>query len=257
MPWGIRQALARRFPHPAALAADAAHTGRLTTYLTDLLAPYDLALRDGGFTGQSYGDMAASLIADLGAEVDALVLAYDIPDVTPGRATATWLSHVCPGDPMAFAVSDQGRAAAHTGLRLLHDYARTGTYERALLLIVEQAELPYDPGVPVATPAAHAGVALLLGPSTVEAAAPRILAGAEPGDAAAELAALAPDTVILGGPLADVDVKAGEVLHADPAQPMTGVWSALAEAWTPGAGRIAVADYDPALRYLCVSTFGS
>ncbi|GGM09691.1 2-hydroxy-acid oxidase [Dactylosporangium sucinum] len=252
MSWGLRRVVARRFPGPAALAADPAHAGRLATYLTDLLTPYGLALGTAEVAGQSYGEMAVALLADLGADAfaDTLVLAYDIPDIAPGRATATYLSHVCPGGPMAFAVSDQGRAGAYTGLRLLRGQAR------ALLLVVEQAELPYDPGVPVLRPAAHAGVALMLGESTVDAPAPLVRTGAAPGDVVAELDRLAPDVVILGGGLSDVDVTAAKVLHADPDQPMTGVWSALAEVWSPDAGRIVVADHDPVLRYLCVGVFG-
>jgi hypothetical protein len=34
------------------------------------------------------------------------------------------------------------------------------------------------------------------------------------------------------------------------------VWESLAALDLDTAGRIAVADYDPALRYLCVATFG-
>ncbi|WP_238011099.1 2-hydroxy-acid oxidase [Dactylosporangium sp. AC04546] len=253
MTWGLRRAVARRFPAPAAVAADPAHAGRLATYLTDLLTPYGLALGTATVAGQSYGEMAVALLDDLGddALADTLVLAYDIPDVEPGRATATYLSHVCPGDPMAFAVSDQGRAGAHTGLRLLRGRGR------GVLLVVEQSELPYDPGVPMLRPAAHAGVALALGESTVDGVESVVRPAAAAGDVVAELDRFAPATVILGGGLSDVDVRAEKVLHADPDQPMTGVWSVLADVWSPDAGRIVVADYDPLLRYLCVSVFGA
>ncbi|GAA2365703.1 2-hydroxy-acid oxidase [Dactylosporangium salmoneum] len=250
MPWGLRGAAARRFPHPADRSADAAHTALLTKYLTDMLAPYGLVLGPHPEAGQSYGEMAVPLLPD--EPVDALILAYDIPDIAPGRATATYLSHACPGTPMAFAVTDQGRAGAHTALRLLHDYARSGTYPRALLLVAEQSGLPYDPGVPVEVPAAHCAVAVHLGPSTLEAAVPRIVPGVELADVEGLLGDLTPATVILGGSLAHVDVKADSVLLADPAQPMTGVWEALASV----DGPVVLVDYDPALRYLCVSAFG-
>ena len=74
--------------------------------------------------------------------VDVLVLAFAVPDARPGRATASYLSHVCPGEPLAFAICDQGSAAAFTGLRLIREYARTGGCARGLLLVVEQAILP-------------------------------------------------------------------------------------------------------------------
>jgi hypothetical protein len=60
-------------------------------------------------------------------------------------------------------------------------------------------------------------------------------------------------TLILGAALADLDVKAEAVVLADPQQPMTGVWEALAGV----EGPVVLADYDPHLRYLCVSAFGS
>src|SRR2546429_7296315 len=63
--------------------------------------------------------------------VDLVVLAYAIPDITPGRATAAYLSHICPGNRLAFAVCDQGVAAAFTGLRLIREYARTGGWRGA------------------------------------------------------------------------------------------------------------------------------
>lgn len=168
--WGVRRAATAAFPGPAALAADPAHTERLRVYLRDLVRPYGIALDEAALQrggGQSYGGMAEALIGQAvppGESVDLLVLAYSVPDITPGRATATWLSHVCPGAPMALAVSDQGPAAAFTALRLIRAYAAGAGLLRALLLVVEQDALPYDPGVPVALPAGSYGAALLFGP---------------------------------------------------------------------------------------------
>jgi hypothetical protein len=176
--WGLRRTVRSAFPESAQLNSNAEHTRRLGVYVADLLRPYGLDLEPGGIErgGQSYGEMAEALIASAvppGEEVDLLVLAYGIPDITPGRATATYLSEVCPGNPLAFAISDQGAAAAFTGLRLIRDYAATGGLRRALLVVVEQSELPYDtaalttaalaPASPSAIPAAHSGVALLFG----------------------------------------------------------------------------------------------
>lgn len=254
--WGLRRAVSRRYPDPAALAADTGHAARLSTYLTDLLAPHGLTLSPGALDpvrGQSYGEMAVELLPS--SPVDLLVLAYDVPDISPGRAVSTYLTHVCPGEPMSFAVSDQGRAAAFTALSLMRTYA--ATHPRALLIAVEQADLPYDPGVPVTLPAAHAGVALHLDASA--AAALTSVTVTPDADAVLDgLDGLDASTVVLGGGLAAFadDVKADRVVLADPAQPMTGVWEALAGLDLATAGRIAVADHDPALRYLCVAVFG-
>ncbi|MFF4341413.1 hypothetical protein ACFY00_15945 [Kitasatospora sp. NPDC001540] len=163
--WGVRRAARLAFPEPSALAADPVHAARLRRYLTDLLAPYGLR-PDPVVTGQSYGEMAEELIRAVvpaGEQVDLLVLAHSVPDLAPGRATACRLGHVCPGRPLSFAVTDQGGAAASAALRLLAAYADSAGLRRALLLVVEQDRLPYDPGVPVALPAASRGVALLFG----------------------------------------------------------------------------------------------
>lgn len=253
--WGLRRAVSRRYPSPAALAANPGHTARLSTYLTDLLSQHGLSLAPSALDpvrGQSYGEMAVELLPD--SPIDLLVLAYDVPDISPGRAVSTYLTHVCPGEPMSFAVSDQGRAAAFTALSLMRVYA--ATHPRALLIAVEQTDLPYDPGVPVSLPAANAGVALHL--DATSAAACVSVTVTPDADADAALDGLDASTVVLGGGLAALadDVKADRVVLADPAQPMTGVWESLAGLDLGTAGRIAVADYDPALRYLCVATFG-
>ncbi len=253
--WGLRRAVSRRYSSPAALAANLDHTARLSAYLTDLVGQYGLSLAPSALDpvrGQSYGEMAVELLPD--TPVDLLVLAYDVPDISPGRAVSTYLTHLCPGEPTSFAVSDQGRAAAFTALSLMQIYA--ATHPRALLIVVEQADLPYDPGVPVTLPAAHAGVALHLDASA--AAALTSVTVSPDAEAVAVLDDLDASTVVLGGGLAALaeDVKADRIVLADPAQPMTGVWESLAGLDLGTAGRIAVADYDPALRYLCVATFG-
>lgn len=231
--WGVRRTARLTFPEPSALAADPVHAARLRRYLTDLLAPYGLALAPydpspavdapaggqpsgqsyGQPSGQSYGEMAEALIRAVvpaGEQVDLLVLAHAVPDLTPGRATACWLSHRCPGGPLSFAVTGPDGTAAFTALRLLTAYADTAGLRRALLLVVEQDWLPYDPGVPVAVPATSRGVALLFGDPL-------------PGE---RVLRLDPAGIAPAGP------------HpADPAQPGTGLWWELGALPDPGAPR--------------------
>lgn len=250
MAFGLHRTVTRRYSGPAVLAADPGHAARLATYVGDMIAPYGLQLTDGPVTGQSYGEMAVPLIDELaGPGVELLVLATDVPDITPGRATAVYLSHLCPGDPLAFGISDQGRATAFTGLRLVRDYG----LPRALLLVLEQSSLPYDPGVPVRLPAHHAAVGLLLGDGGRELLDVRILSDVDTSALPELLAPYAAETVVLGGTLAGVDVKADRIVLADPEQPLTGGWTALS---TVESGVTVLADYDPNLRYLCVAAFG-
>ncbi|MFL6117752.1 MAG: alpha-hydroxy acid oxidase [Catenulispora sp.] len=279
--WGIRRAVRLAFPGPASLALDEEHTARLDTYLTDLLQQYDLELAPGALAplGQSYGEMAEALIelAVPGGEgVDLLVMAYSIPDITPGRATTTYLSHVCPGGPLAFAVSDQGTAAGFTALRLIREYARTAGLRRALLVVVEQAWLAYDPGVPAVVPAGHTGVALLFGDgvgadSSSEASdtlaglgSVRIRAGdrvARTGiEEFGDTAGAENQSVILGAVLqseADALSAGTDIAFASAGRPTTGVWWELVaalEAPAAGSRRVVLADADLELGFLCSAT---
>jgi len=183
-------------------------------------------------------------------DVDVLVLAHAVPDITPGRATAVWLSHVCPGKPLAFGLCDQGTGAAFTGLRIIRDYASTGI-RRAVLIVVEQAELPYDTG-DAAVPSGHAAVGFLLGDGDVVL---RVDSVRQRSDVpATALEATDADTVVLGAALAGAATGAARVLRGPAGQPYTGVWWALAEEIESGAsGRMVLADYDTELRHLSVA----
>jgi hypothetical protein len=272
------------FAEPPAVSSRQDHNSRLHRYLSDLVQPYDLTLRSAG-AGHSYGEMAASLVTELVTPtrpVDVLVLAFAIPDVRPGRATATYLSEICPGSPLAFAICDQGAAAAFTGLRLVADYARTDDCERALLLVVEQSALPYDAGLPVAVPAGNTAVGLRCeNVGTIEVGSVQQHADVGPGRAAELLAealgqavagASQPDRVIL---IADPSLAGmapagvGQVRTAPADQPYTGIWwelaavlgfqahqtaTATSRLTVPSCERVVVASYDRHLRYLCLST---
>jgi 4-hydroxymandelate oxidase len=273
-PLWITRAVRRRFTGPADLAGDPDHRARLGVYLADLLRPYGLDVPPGrldAMAAQSYGDMAEAVLAAAvppGEEADLVVLAFAIPDVAPGRATAIYLSHVCPGNRFAFAVCDQGPAAAFTGVRLAREYLGAGGCRRALVLLVEQADLPYDPAAPVAMPTAHTAVGLLcdrartaadpdVTTAGVRVTAVRQVPGVPPDGAAARLAAdlagrPAAATVLVSGDLA-VE-HPGPVVRAPAGQPFTGVWWDLAGRVGAGvAGPVVLATYDATLGYLCVA----
>ena len=173
------RAARRAFTGPAALLHDPVHREQSRRYLTDLARQDGREVPAGLFDtaseslGQSYAEMAEALIGALVAPdepVDLLVLAFSRHDMLPGRATATYLSHVCPGTPLSFAVCDQGSAAAFSALRLAHAYAASGGCRRFLLIAVEQTVLPYATSTP--GPARHQGVALLFRTTGQDPAAP-------------------------------------------------------------------------------------
>jgi 4-hydroxymandelate oxidase len=254
--------------------SDAAFDPELRLFLADMVRPYGLALRDDLLeqgAGHSYGEMAEELIRDTvtaDEPVDLLVLAFGIHDIRLGRATAAYLSDVCPGDPMAFAVCDQGAAAAFTALRLIGEYGKSGACRRALLLVVEQSALHYQLAEPAVVPDRHSAVALVCerssaGGSVVvrqHADVSPALAGALLADDVATLSAGRSDvTLVLGGGLtrfAD-QALADRVVLAPAGQPFTGPWWALAGGlaeWRAEGRLVLLADYDPVLRYLSLST---
>jgi hypothetical protein len=221
-------------------------TADIGDYFADMVRPYANELRLD-VAGHSYGEMAAELMSTLVNEpVDLLVLAFSIHDMWPGRATATYLSHRCPGTPLSFAICDQGSAAAFTGLRLINSYRP----RRALLIVVEQAALPYDS--PAGLPVENRGVAMLFGrgPGADVRQHPAVAPEAVAALASAEIAALSPDRVVLSNSLAEAWPGHPAYPVVPSGQPTTGIWWQLAD---EVADRVIIADYDPDLGYLCLA----
>jgi hypothetical protein len=282
----------RRFDGPAAFLADPGNRARVGEYLADLATPYAREVRPSFFdepSGQSYGEMAAELIGQVTfpeEPVDLLVLAFSIHDMWPGRQTAAYLSYVTPGTPMAFAICDQGPAAAFSGLRVVREYASSAVIRRALLIVCEQAALPYDS--PAAVPDRHQAVAMLYraGPDSAAGPGGTLLDGAivplarvgplrqHPGVPPAAAAGLADADLaeltcghrdvglVVGAALAEVwTAPDAEQIRVMPSgQPSTAVWQGLTDELTSGDDHpdlVVIADYDPALRYLCLAGFGS
>lgn len=260
----------RTFAGSAEFLDDQQARERIAEYLTDMVSAYNREI-SADLLGQSYGEMAKTLIDSLVPQdepVDLLILAFSVHDLRPGRQTAAYLSHVTPGAPMAFSVCDQGSAAAFTGLRLAREYAASAGVRRALLVVVEQAALPYD--CPAPLPTHHQGVAMLFGESPAPQAKvlgvhqhPGIAPGevaAVAGRAAADLADLASGhaetTLVLSETLAAqwTPLAAGRTVVMPSGQPSTGVWCGLVDELTRPQ-LLVVADYDPGLRYLCLTAF--
>jgi hypothetical protein len=279
---GLSFGASQAFDEPAGDARDP----MLARHLADMLAQYGLTLRedvDVQSAGQSYGLMAGSLIAaalDATGDartaaapprqpVDLLILAFAVADVAPGRSTAAFLASLCPGEPMAFAICDQGIAAPYTALRLLGATGDAADCRRALLVIAEQATAWYDPPAPVALPARHAAVVLGfdadarggLGPGRQVRCADLATAGDLVSAVTTELAGGRRDvTLITGNGLGACDrlaVPASvQQLAAPEGQPCTGAWGELANglgSWAAGGRRVLIADYEATLGYVCVA----
>ena len=230
----------------------------LRVFVSDLTRPYGLDLREDllrGGAGHSYGEMAEALLAEAlpaGEPVDLLVLAFSSPDVRPGRSAAVHLSSLCPGAPLAFAVCDQGPAAAFTALRIASDYSRSGACRRAVVLAVEQTALHHRPAEPVALPDRHCAVVLVCEQTDAEEVVVRQSSGpvadSAPAQVCSERAALGPETALILGPELALGAGApGPVVAARPGQPFTGVWTELAArlpGWRAERRPVLVADLD-------------
>ncbi|MBC3841529.1 hypothetical protein GXW82_18310 [Streptacidiphilus sp. 4-A2] len=198
--------------------------------------------------------------------MDLLVLALAIPDVRPGRSTAVHLSRFCAGSPLAFAVNDQGPAAAFTALRIVRDYQRTGGCRRAVVLVAEQASLHYTPPVPVRVPDRHVAVALVCEESSAPELTVHQATSVQPesvaGLVAGQLAVLGAEAVLVAGAglpgTAQAGAAAARSVDAPAGQPLTGVWSELAARlpqWRSQGRPVLVADYDPVLGLLGMAGF--
>lgn len=265
------------FHGPAEFLRDPVNRASVGAYLADLGRPYGIEAPPGQFAdplspalGQSYGEMGESLIRALvpaDEPADLLVLTFSVHDLRPSQATAAHLSHVCPGTPMSFAICDQGSAAPFSGLRVAGEYAASLGLRRVLLIVAEQAGLPYASAATL--PSGDWGVAMLCGDTPDPSARvaglrqhPAVGADRVPELAGADLAELSAGRrdvrLVLSHTLAQAWAAppADQVRVAEPGQPTTGIWWELVDELTGQAGRpglVVAADYDPGLRYLCLA----
>ena len=259
----IARVLAREFGGRSETSLDP----DLRVFVTDLTRPYGIPLREDLLrqgVGHSYGEMAEGLLGEALAPdepVDLLVLAFSAPDVRPGRSTAVHLSRFCPGAPLAFAICDQGAAAAFTALRIAADHVRTGGCGRAVVLVLEQAALHYQAAEPEPLPDRHCAVVLVCEKEEEEEGGAGVTVSqvsgipGESGDGMLRTRVAGLDrrtALVLGpqfgeqfGPTPREAVR--EAVRARAGQPITGVWAELAArlpGWRGERRPVLVADLD-------------
>lgn len=245
-----RPLVALAFPHATGHLAGAG----LRALWADRLAAGGAPPRGVDGPGRSFAGMAAALLDRLpgGGAADLVVLAHVTPDLDPRDSVAGALA--APGR-LVFAVSDQGRLAPFTALRIASAFPdRT----RAVVIAMDQARVPYpDPDLSALDDRADHAVALRpdagFGPvrQWSDVGGDRLddlLAGA--------LAAERPDLVIVGPALPPPE---GRCWRRAPGDRLgTAVFDALAaelDRSDPGPRRITVVEYEPACAGLALVTW--
>jgi len=239
----------------------------------------------------TFTDMVTGIVDELRGEGDAVglvVLAHSTSDSEPGWP-ACYLTNALPGEPLSFAIADQGVVAPFTALRIAGDYIRADDVHRAMVVVLDQRTLLRDPaaGGDAVTPTGNRVAALVLdrrgalADATVsvetdvdlDAVAPALLRaevvvagtrlasllqqgpeGAAPTDCPGASGQQGPE----GAAPTDCPGASGkhgpEVVPAPDGLPCTGLWSTLdgeLDRWrSAGITDVLLADYDPELRCL-------
>lgn len=205
----------------------------------------------------TFSAMGAAVLAGLGGEagpIDLVVLAHAVPDIDVHGFAAAAVSYRIGGEPAAFAVGDQGSATPFTALRVAGAYARADEAKRVLVLLLDQATVPYRSSVP--PPLADFAVGLVLTADPTASLAVHQFPDTDPAGVRLLLRRLVPanpDATVLLGPGVDPrDLPyPARVVAVPEGQPTTGLWARLVPRRD---ARVVAVDYDPRLRYLCVAT---
>ncbi|KOX28085.1 hypothetical protein ADK67_13220 [Saccharothrix sp. NRRL B-16348] len=218
-------------------------------HFTDLTSLYGVAVRPDVLTspGTTFTALTRSLHAGLEplGPVDLAIVAHATPDLDCRLAAATYLAEAVPGAPLSFSVSDVGRCAPFTALRIATDYAARHGFSRALVVIADQSTLPYDVDD---RPAGDAGVALLLEPGGAPLSlvhTPGVAVAELPDAVASGLASLVGSdervAVVAGAGIDPELVRHGGTVRSAPAgYPCTSLWEGLAES----LGRVVLVEHD-------------
>ncbi|WP_433275990.1 hypothetical protein ACQPZA_32965 [Pseudonocardia xinjiangensis] len=251
------------------------YSAEFVSYFADLAGQFEKPFHEEYFTAaapNSFTDMVTAILptaAQPGEAFDLALIAHSTPDSRPTRP-ACYLSDVLAGNPLSFALSEQGVTAPFTAIRIAGEYARDAAFRRAMVISLDQSFLwnGAEDRLPEGTrmPGRDSAVAVVLAPDgALGPMAVRNVADVAAGDvrrlAAEQLRGLAasgtPMTTIAG---IGVDPELAEdfpIRWAPADLPCTGVWSELAgglEQWTGTGQRVVLVDYDPVLRYLSICT---
>lgn len=209
--------------------------------------------------GNSFTSMSDGLLADLDGplpELDFVLLAYQTPDLHVADVAGCYLADRCPGDPVAFSVSEQGPGAVFTALRVADAMYRFGDLREGALFVYDQTGEVWDAEPGMRAAAYDSAAMVRLGGSgevAVESVTEQVV-----DDPYRELAAAMAerlDALVVVGTtlaLAGRPPTGQRVVLAPADHACTSAWVAVSWLW-PLAEPVLVADYDPrtARLYTC------
>ncbi|MFJ3214686.1 hypothetical protein ACIPLC_01990 [Kitasatospora sp. NPDC086801] len=187
---------------------------------------------------------------------EVVVVAYAAPDFDHAELVASCVKRRLPGEPLSFALSDQGVLAPFSALRVAVEYARRCGWSRLLLVVVDQGTQPFPlPATGQSAVHADAAVALLIHWDGDDAPLGGAAQGLpEPGlfadwDTSAALVAGSG----LSDGCAELPTHGGPLTEVAAGQPATGSWTALLTAADRNRPAM-VADYDRERGFLAYCT---
>lgn len=251
VPLGLSRIVHRSYPSGTTPVS----SDDVVRHLSDLCAGYDVPYVASSALGNTFTAMATDLVASIDTPVDLVIVAHDTPDLDHRLAATTYLSEALPTSALQFTVSEGGSCTPYTALRLANGYASRHDYQRVLVLLLDQATLPYPTGMPLS---GDAGVALLLDRSSANGLSFRQISGVSLASVPAVLADLLPSPVqVIAGPGInpgrDLPSHVSVVWHAPAGAPCTATWAGLA---SHAGSPVALVDYEPRTGELGVCAVG-
>ncbi len=244
-------------------------------YLSDMLRPHGLPFDQARFTAgnqNSYAFLAGQCLSALREdEPDLIVLAHATADCESSRSLSGYLSTLFRGEPLCFAISDQGALSPFTALHVVRGYGPAT--RRALVIVLDQSTLPYARGSHAGPGGTDHALGLLFvtgpGPPGRPLAAVWHRTEVAPdqlGPVLAEVAVALPGevTVVAGEHIPAVELApllagpwAGtrRLRRAPPGPACVTPWAELASLGESTTNRVLVVGYDRSLASLSVALF--
>lgn len=203
-----------------------------------------------GRRGNSFITMGEDLLRLAGGpppQADAVILAYQVPDLHSPDVAGCYFAQRFAGGPVPLSIDEQGPGAAFTALRVADAMFRLGELRRVALFAYDQNAAVWESCEDVQS-LPDSAVLLLLGASgSVAVEEITECETADPGDAVAESLSRHPRArAVVGRSLMDqlgIMVVHERVIPAPREHLFTAAWMSLARLW-PLCGPVLVADFN-------------